>query len=91
MNSSPQAVPNKTRLPLVVINAIKFCKREQFHAFIGATDEADAKAKMCERLQIKSRKELATNKAALRRFHELVGKYNNYLFLKKNDTGPAVK
>ncbi|MAD98887.1 MAG: hypothetical protein CMB99_16295 [Flavobacteriaceae bacterium] len=67
------------RLPAITVNAIKLCKTIEFQSFLNAISEPEAKTALCKRLGIQSRKELATNSLAAKKFAGLMDSYNQYL------------
>ena len=67
--------------PLIVGNAIKLCKRADFQAFLAVSSEAEAKAVLCARCLIDTRKELETNQAAARRFAGMAERFSTWLNL----------
>ncbi len=64
--------------PVITGNAIKLCKSPGFQKFLGVETEADAKAVLCERCRIQTRKQLATSPAAAIKFSELIQRFNTW-------------
>lgn len=72
-------------VPLITLNAIKLCKRQDFQSFLTTCyrekveNEAAAKSLLLNICQIKTRKALATDPAAAVRFSGLVRRFNIHL------------
>ncbi len=67
-----------TPLPSIVQDAVYACKGKEFQTFLEVTNEAAAKAVLCERCQITTRSQLATVPAATVRFKGLMSRFNTW-------------
>ena len=66
-------------LPLVVLNSIKLCQNPRFQEYAGADNEQQAKAFICYTCKIKTRKALATDLEAFKRFSGLMERFSKWL------------